>query len=133
MKKSAISRLKKKLWKVFTTFIKARDGRRCFTCGRLIEPGKGLHCGHFIPSKVCGYELRYDEDIVHVQCYFCNINLGGFGAMYYVKMVEKYDQEFVNKIFKRFIKHKKKTEKWKENDYLDKIEYFENKVKNMKK
>jgi len=124
MKKKTTKYLRNKLRKIFFDYIKQRDGRTCFTCGRLIEPGKGLHCGHFIPSKICGYDLRYDEEIVHVQCYFCNINLGGYGAMYYKKMIEKYGQKKVDNIFERLNIYKQQRNKWKDIDYINKIQYY---------
>jgi len=129
MKRISIKSLHRKLWKPLTDFIKQRDGRKCFTCGKEIEPGKGLHCGHFIPSKICGHELRYDEDIIHVQCYFCNINLGGNGAIFYRRMLEEYGEEKVNEIFIRLERYKKDKPKWEEIDYINKIEYYKNKIK----
>jgi len=129
MKIKTIKQLKVKLWKVFAEYIKQRDRRKCFTCNKTILPGKGLHCGHFIPSAVCGYELRYDEENVHVQCYFCNINLGGYGSMYYKKMLECYGEGKVKKIFKKLEYHNKNKKAWKEKEYIDKIEYYSKKLK----
>jgi len=129
MKKPALSTLRNKLWKVFTDYIKQRDGRVCITCRKIIQPGKGLHSGHFINSKICGYDLRYDEYNVNVQCFFCNRNLGGCGALYYVAMVEKYGQEKVNELIERYKMHLKNREVWVAQNYIDKIEYFKNKLK----
>jgi hypothetical protein len=131
MKKLDIKHLRKKLWIVLTAYIKKRDGRKCITCGKDILPGKGLHSGHFIPSKICGVELRYDEYNVHVQCFFCNRNMGGFGAMYYIKMIEKYGQERVDELFRRYNVHLIRKEKWSEEDYIAKINYYENKIKTL--
>lgn len=129
MKKLDIKHLRKKLWISLTNYVKKRDGRKCITCGKDILPGKGLHSGHFIPSKICGVELRYDEHNVHVQCFFCNRNMGGFGAMYYVKMVEKYGQDFVDNIFKRYLCQITNKAKWVEEDFINKIKYYEEKIK----
>lgn len=131
MKKVKLSTLRKKLWFALTCYVKKRDGRVCITCGKQIELGKGLHSGHFIPAKVGGIELKYDECNVHVQCFFCNRNIGGFGAMYYVQMVIKYGQKFVDSLFKRYIYQKTHKVTWDENDYLKKIKYFENKLKKL--
>jgi len=122
------SALQRKLWKYCSEFIKKRDGRVCITCGKEIKIGKGLHVGHFLPSKTCGFNLRYDEDNLAVQCFYENKNLGGFGAMYYVKMVEKHGQEFVDNLFRRYEEHLLNKEKWTDKDYLDKIEYYKKKL-----
>ena len=74
--KSPKSKLKKKLWALFSKFIKERDGYICFTCGRKGE-GSGMHSGHFIPRSIGGLALYFHEENVHAQCYNCNINLGG--------------------------------------------------------
>lgn len=98
--KMTIGRWKKKLWVVFAKFIKERDGYVCFTCGRPVE-GKNAHAGHFIPKSVCGLGLYFSELNVHAQCFHCNINLGGNGAEYYVRMVEKYGQEVVDDLMEQ--------------------------------
>ena len=88
-KKKSITYLKKLLWtKYFTPFIKARDKGICFTCGQ-VQSGKGLHCGHYIPKKIGGNLLYFNELNVHCQCFHCNINLGGYGAMYHINMIKK--------------------------------------------
>lgn len=126
------STLQRKLWKVCSEYIKKRDGRICLTCGREIVLGKGCHCGHFIPSHTCGFNLRFLEENLFVQCYYCNVNLGGFGAMAYKKMVEKHGQEFVDNLFRKYEEHLLKKEKWTDKDYLAKIEYYKSKLKVIK-
>ncbi len=76
MKKPTVTILKKKLWKIFSQYIRARDKNICFTCGRYGE-GSGMHAGHFVPKSVGGNTLYFHEDNCHAQCYNCNINLGG--------------------------------------------------------
>jgi len=87
-----ISKLKKDLWAVVSPFIRNRDKFICITCGK-------SGTGHFLPSGNCGALLRYHPKNIHAQCYFDNINLGGNGAVYYTKMVDKYGQDYVNKLF----------------------------------
>lgn len=70
------SKLKKKLWKFFSLYIRQRDRGVCFICNRRCE-GSGYHASHFIPKSVGGLELYFHEDNVHGCCYNCNINLGG--------------------------------------------------------
>jgi len=119
-KQKRLKKLKKELWKVCSSYVKNRDGPKCFVCGKEIKNRKSWHCGHFLPSKICGDELRFYEKNLASCCYFCNINLGGYGAMFYRKMLEKYGQEEVDKIFKML----EDKRKWTEQDYIDKINYY---------
>lgn len=91
MKKKTNAQLKKKLWKVFSEYIRKRDGGNCFTCGRVAE-GSGYHAGHFVPKSVGGITLYFHEENVHGQCYNCNINLGGNQYMYGRKLGAKADE-----------------------------------------
>lgn len=97
-KKPSISKLKKDLWAIVSPFIRNRDKFICITCGKTGSGGQ-IHAGHFLPSGNCGALLRYHPRNIHAQCYFENINLGGNGAVYYTKMVNKYGQDYVNKLF----------------------------------
>lgn len=82
------------------TYIKEDGSWNCFTCGRRIDEPAKAHTGHFIASATCGAFLRYDLRNLRVQCYFCNINLGGNGSSYYKNLVEEKGQEYVDQIFK---------------------------------
>jgi len=116
MRKQSLSTLKKKLWKVFSKFIRERDKGICFICGRRCE-SLGYHAGHFIPKSVGGLELYFHEDNVHGCCYHCNINLGGNLYEYGLKL----GKDRVDKLYAL----KGKVQKWTEEDYLNKIKYYE--------
>jgi len=109
-----ISTLKRKLWALFSLYIRRRDKFICFTCGRSGEGGS-MHAGHFISKAIGGVELYFDEDNVHAQCYHCNINLGGNQYEYSLRL---------GKIAKELYKKKGIFTKWTEKDYLDKIAYY---------
>lgn len=115
-----ISVLKRKLWEVFSKFIRQRDGYICFTCGRKGE-GSGMHAGHFISKAVGGIALYFHEENVHCQCYHCNINLGGNAYIYGQKLGTKAEELY--KIKDQVI------EKWTEDMYLEKIKYYEEKTR----
>lgn len=105
-KKLSTSQLKKKLWAVVSKRIKERDKNVCFTSGRAVE-GSNSHCGHGLPSSVCGGRLRYHPKNLHCQSYHENVNLGGNGTIYYQRQVSKYGKEVVDKLYQlqnRFIK-----------------------------
>jgi hypothetical protein len=114
--KAKISALKRKLWTVFSIYIRKRDKFICFTCGRHSE-GSGMHAGHFISKAVGGIALYFHEENVHAQCYNCNINLGGNQWIYGQRLGKK----TVDRLYE--IKNKV-SEKWTEEDYLYKIELY---------
>lgn len=117
IKKQTNAQLKKKLWEVFSKYIKARDKNICFTCGRYAE-GSGMHSGHFIPKSVGGIALYFHEDNVHAQCYNCNINLGGNQYIYGIKLGEDKVKELYllkQKIIKDY-------------PFQEKINYYKDKI-----
>jgi hypothetical protein len=118
--KKSISILKRKLWFVFSTWIKMRDKNTCFTCGRIAE-GSGMHSGHFIPKSVGGIALYFHEKNVHAQCYNCNINLGGNQWEYGKRL----GIETVDELYR--IKNQV-TEKWTVEDYENKIKLYESRI-----
>lgn len=101
----SVKTLKVKLWDLCKKIIRKTydDGNgewNCFTCGKHIDEPHKAHTGHFIPSASCGAYLRYDLRNLRVQCYYCNINLGGNGATYYKNLVEEKGKKYVDQIFK---------------------------------
>lgn len=117
MKKVTTASLKKKLWKVFSAYIRKRDKGICFTCGKYAE-GMAYHAGHFIPKSAGGLALYFHEDNVHGQCAGCNLFLQGNQYIYGQKLGKKKADELY--------KLKQSTEKWSVQDYLDKIDYYSN-------
>lgn len=113
--KNNISKLKKKLWTVFSTYIRQRDKYICFTCGRKGE-GSGMHAGHFISKAIGGVDLYFDEENVHAQCYNCNINLSGNQYEYSLRL----GKDLSEKLYKK----KGVFNKWTEKDYLAKIAHY---------
>lgn len=110
-----IKKLKIKLWElckqiVRKTYIKEDGTWDCFTCDKHIDIPAKAQTGHFIPSSTCGAYLRYDLRNLRVQCYNCNINGGGQGAMYYKNLVEEKGQDYVDQIFQD--KHKTIKADW---------------------
>jgi len=79
----SISQLKKKADKIFSLYIRKRDGA-CFTCGN----SENLQCGHYIPRDCL--ELRYDEKNCHAQCVGCNVFRKGNYTVYAMNLMRKY-------------------------------------------
>lgn len=86
---------KKKAWKAFADYIKARDGNVCVTCGTTILKPRNHQAGHFIPKEIGGPDLYFEETNVHSQCGYCNRNLGGWGEKYNDVMLQRYGQKHV--------------------------------------
>lgn len=103
VKKKTLSWYKKKLWEVFSRYIRIRDKGTCFTCG-LKKPYKQMQAGHYIPKSIGRLSLYFHEQNVHCQCYRCNINLGGNGALYGFRILEVYGQEVYDELH-RLQKH----------------------------
>jgi 5-methylcytosine-specific restriction endonuclease McrA len=72
--KAKIPTLKRKLWTLFSLYIRKRDNNTCFTCGR---SGEYMQAGHFIPRSAGGIALYFHPDNVHCQCSYCNLHLQG--------------------------------------------------------
>lgn len=120
-KKSPIRGLKIKLWELCKEIIRLKYGNTCFTCGKTGLVGSGWHTGHFIASSVGGAYLRYNLNNLRPQCYYCNINLGGNGAMFYKKMVEEVGQDKVDQLFHAMI-FEIKADEW---FYRDMIQHHQ--------
>lgn len=103
MRKTSLKTLKNALWRVVSDRIKERDNYTCYTSGKRVE-GMGAHCGHGLPSSVCGARLRYHPKNLHCQSYFENIHAGGNGVTYYQNQVRDYGKKEVNKLYK--LQHK---------------------------
>jgi len=101
MKEVTLRSAKKKAWSEFSKFIRLRDCLKttgsphegiCITCGAKI-PYKGSQAGHFISSR-CNSVL-FEEDLVNLQCYGCNIGLNGNYIPYSIKMIKEHGLEWV--------------------------------------
>ena len=123
MKQKSLAKLKKDLWKIFSLFIRKRDGGVCFICGRRAN-GSAYHAGHFIPKLVGGLELYFNEKNVHGCCYHCNINLGGNLYEYGVAL----GPEVVKELYD--IKKNTKGVVWDAEKYEEKISYYKRKIDN---
>src|SRR3990167_1249047 len=93
--KRQIPKLKRKLWSLLSKYIRVRDKGICFTCERRAE-GSGYHAGHCIPKSICGKVLEFNYKNLAGQCYHCNINCGGNGAIFAAKLQEKFGRDIIS-------------------------------------
>ena len=102
-KKLNIVKLQKLLWQecrrvADVLYVKPQAPTTCFTCGKVIS-GSNKQLGHFLPKSVCGAFLKYDVyRNLRWQCYNCNINCGGQGAIFCRRMIEENGQNYVDQI-----------------------------------
>jgi hypothetical protein len=97
---SELKKLQDKVWKEAKRITLNKYGNTCYTCDRTNLDGSNCQLGHFIPSGSCGAYLRLDLRNLRIQCYHCNINLGGNGAEYYRRMVMEVGKKATEQIFK---------------------------------
>lgn len=97
-KKLSPRKLQDKIWEHCKRLTRAHYPPVCYTCGKPVS-GSNDHTAHFIPKSTCGAFLKYDLRNLRRCCYYCNINLGGNGATYYHKMVEREGQSYVDQLF----------------------------------
>lgn len=96
--KQSISLIQKKLWMECKRIIRSKYPPVCFTCGKPVQ-GVNDHTSHFIPKAACGAYLKYDLRNLRRCCWYCNIELGGNGSMFYKRLVETEGQKYVDDLF----------------------------------
>lgn len=122
--KTKTSVLKRKLWKVFSDYIRKRDNYICVTCGKKGE-GAGIHAGHYIPKSVGGMALYFDERGTNAQCYRCNIHLSGNWPAYREYIIKKHGKEVEAEL------QKLKTVIVKDFPYEEKLEEYKKKLEEL--
>ncbi len=98
MKKAKLSTVKKRVWNLFSQYIRTRDCLKttgcksfglCVTCGKRYH-FKLLQAGHFISGR--HNANLFSEEGTHAQCYNCNINLRGSTLEYRRKIIQLYGE-----------------------------------------
>lgn len=98
--KQPISKIQRKIWEYCKQITRKTYGNTCYTCGQRGLTGSNWHTGHLWPKAALGAFLKYDLRVLRPQCYHCNINLGGNGAVFYKKMIEEIGQKEMQKLEK---------------------------------
>ena len=81
MPKTTTAKLKAKLDKIFSEYIRLRDSKhkvncKCISCGKEASAfGGSIHAGHFMSRRHLA--TRWDEKNVNSQCSYCNTFLNG--------------------------------------------------------
>jgi hypothetical protein len=132
-KTPTLSNLKKKVWGIFSIFIRTRDCLKttgctswglCFTCGKRYH-FKLLQAGHFIPGR--HNANLFSEKGVHAQCYNCNVNLRGNPLEYRRQIILMYGEnaDLTLEIEAQQIK------KFTAQELQELYEYYKNKVREL--
>ena len=93
-KPKSVRKLKKELDRIFSLYVRNRDRKICFTCGR-----PGNQAGHFISRR--HNSTRYDELNTHAQCVSCNVFKHGNHAEYAYRLIQKYGRKEFEQLIKR--------------------------------
>ena len=96
--KLPISKLQRKIWEYCKNITRLKYGNTCYTCSRTGLSGGNWQTGHMWAKASVGAYLKYDLRILRPQCYHCNINLGGRGADFYVRMLKEVGPEEMVKL-----------------------------------
>jgi hypothetical protein len=128
--KSDLQKLETKLWEIFSIYIRLRDSDnqgvgKCFTCGKLIHWTKG-DCGHGIGRQ--HKATKFNECNNNLQCKPCNGFHGGKREKYKENMDKKYGPSTWDKMELAA----KGTAKWSAFILQNNINYYTEKVKELK-
>jgi hypothetical protein len=96
--KQPISKIQRELWEHVKKEVRSTQPNVCYTCGRTGLDGANWHSGHMWPKASVGAYLKYDTRIIRSQCYHCNINLGGNGAVFYARMLSEIGPKAMRKL-----------------------------------
>lgn len=99
-KKLSVPKLKAKLDRIFSEYIRLRDSDingycKCISCGK-IEYWKDVDCGHFVNRSHMG--TRYSEKNCNAQCRSCNRFDEGNNIGYMKGLISKYGVKVINEL-----------------------------------
>ena len=104
--KSPQKKIESELWKHCRRIVKkqSKDEFReidCYTCPAKGLQGANCQLGHVPwPKSTLGAFLKYDLRVLKFQCFRCNINKGGMGAVAYERMEREMGKKAFNKLKK---------------------------------
>ena len=121
-KSKSLGASKKRLWIVFSQYIRRRDRCVCISCGvkkSLVE----MDAGHYVP-RTAGLSLYFDERNVNAQCQSCNRFRHGNLSQYALGLRKKYGESILEELEADRLKLKKYSKQ----EYLDLIEEYTQKL-----
>ena len=98
--KATPRKLQDKLWVVIKQIVLELYGNDCYTCGAKNLQGASCQLGHMWAKASLSAHLKYDTRVLRIQCFRCNIHLGGQGAVFYARMLKEIGQKEMEKLEK---------------------------------
>ena len=132
-RKSSRKNLIKRLDKIFSEYIRLKHADKngivkCYTCNKKAYwKGEGMQNGHFISRR--SRILRWDERNCRIQCYSCNVMRYGESYIFGVKL----NAEYGYNIAEELLIESKKIIKQSDQELLDLINLYQEKVESLKK
>ena len=124
-----LPRLKKKLWRLFSEYIRKRDADedgmvKCFTCVRQMH-WKEAQAGHYTPQSIA-LSLVFHEKNVHAQCAPCNLYKRGNQTVYAIELQKRYGPTILEDLQNERVENFRYTRV----DYMELIEKYQGLLKN---
>ena len=132
-RKSSRKNLIKRLDKIFSEYIRLKHADKngivkCYTCNKKAYwKGEGMQNGHFISRR--SRILRWREENCKPQCYSCNVMRYGESYIFGVKL----NAEYGYNIAEELLIESKKIIKQSDQELLDLINLYQEKVESLKK
>lgn len=104
-RRPTVAKLKKKLDKTFSDYIRQRDDYTCFTCGKKGDK-TNIQNGHYVSRSF--NSTRYSEINCNAQCVGCNIFKKGNLDDYALRLIRRHG----NEILATLAAEKKKTKQF---------------------
>lgn len=116
--------------RLFSKYIRLRDSNgdgtfTCISCGRKL-PIEYSQCGHFYPRA--NMSTRFDPDNCHSECIECNCFDQNHLEGYRRNLIEKIGEDRVLELDRRA----KEMKKWSHYELEEQIEYYKEKIKQMR-
>lgn len=119
----SLPKLKKRLWKIFSEYIRRRDADEngmvtCISCG-VKRDWRELQAGHYLPKSL-GLSVYFEPRNVQPQCGKCNLTLQGNQYQYGLALKKKYGESVIDELERL----KNITVKYSRADYEELIEKY---------
>lgn len=124
LENKSVSQLEKTLWELCKK-ITRKLYRDCYTCEQRNLEGMNAQTGHYYPKGALGASMKYDLRILRLQCFQCNINHGGMGAVFRENMAQEIGKKAEQKLFNECVSSKGKPIKAREH-YIQLINDYKN-------
>lgn len=97
--KDSIRKVQDLIWIECRRIIAEQFGTDCYTCEAKGLTSYNRQLGHVpYPKASLGAYLKYDLRCLRYQCFHCNINLGGNGAVAYERMLKEEGKIYMDKL-----------------------------------